>query len=76
MSMKIVKLCFYRTTNYNLLPTVVLTPLHRMKCLPDSKPEHTTAMRDPERKPHYERVGFRLAFKFICLHLGIEVSYA
>lgn len=73
--MKIVKRCAYCATCYNLLPTVLLTPLHRMTCLPDMQPENTDAMRDPERKQHWHRAGFRLALKFWCWHLGIEVHY-
>lgn len=73
--MKIAKRCVYCATNYNLLPALLVTPLLKMKCLPDMQPEPGTAMQDPERRDHWEYAGFRIAFKFWTFHFGLEVHY-
>jgi len=81
--MKIVKKCLYRATNYNLLPTVLLTPLYSVNkyCPPfstsDAKcfPRADWTWYADVPKAHWTKAGFRLAFKFICLHAGIEVHY-
>jgi hypothetical protein len=74
--MKVAKYCRYRTTCYNLVPTVLLTPLYsvvaRWPLFPASKAESLVAGRPPS---HWTRAGFRLAFKFACFHAGIEVHY-
>ena len=85
--MKIVKTCAYRTTCYNLIPSMLLTPLYSVV---NGWPSFTAAdmfrtrvlmspthgvVQVPRVAEHWDRSGFRLAFKFACFHYGIEVRY-
>lgn len=81
--MKIVKRCVYLGTNYNLLPAVLLTPLYSMTTYEPPvvarKMFAPTSEYVPGKCPKVEtywlRRGFRLAFKFLHFHAGIEVHY-
>ena len=85
--MKIVKRCAYCSTNYNLLPTILLTPLYgivegwpyrtKVELLEGVKvimsPTHGTIhVRDGA---NWWFAGFRIAFKFWRFHYGLEVHY-
>lgn len=86
--MKIVKRCAYCAQCYNLLPTFLLTPLRGPEGVEDI--HYTPALMDdikiimtvkhgtirvPRAKKLWPVNGFRLAFKFMHWHLGIEVHY-
>jgi len=63
--MKIVKTCNYRMHCYSLTPGVIITPL---RCQPPRPtPEFLSRPLDNPVS------GFRLAFKFINRHIGVEV---
>jgi hypothetical protein len=78
------KWCAYRTPNLNLLPALLYTTMYTVnpycplftradwiKWGQRSYMEHRTV----DSKIPHERGGFRLAFKFLNIHLGVEVRY-
>lgn len=77
------KFCAYCTTVYNITPALLLTPMYtinrhcpmftRAQYIEWGKRSHEK--RDIHTKVPYPLAGFRLAFKFINIHLGIEVRY-
>lgn len=81
--MKIIKRCLYRTNVINLLPSVMVTPLYSVVEGWRPKPMASYNLARAEwggvqldTPPDYWYVGgFRIAFKFIRLHAGIEVHY-
>ena len=77
--MKITKTCAYRTNYYNLLPTILITPLYSVVVGWPVFTANQAALADQVAyggpKPHWQRAGFLLSFKFACFHAGIEVHY-
>ncbi len=81
--MNIVKKCFYYTSCINLLPSVVVTPLY---VIVSGWQPHPLTYFNAQRKagniecmtkpdPWFSLGGFRVAFKFLRFHAGIEVHY-
>lgn len=68
--MRVTKTCLYCGSNWNLLPAVLFTPLYLTPGCPKLFPKG-----NPPRA-WWKRGGFLLSFKFLTLHIGIEVTYA
>ena len=73
MKLTIAKTCRFKTTNCNLLPALLLTPLYGEKRIT----AHTMLAKLPRWYVEQSGwTGFRLALKFLNLHLGMEVHMA
>lgn len=77
------KVCAYRTTTVNILPALLFTPVYAtdVYCPLFTRAEwikwglRSHEERSVKSKIPYASAGFRLSFKFINIHLGIEVRY-
>lgn len=78
------KFCAYRVTHVNVLPAILYTSLYSVNA---HCPAFTRAQwiswgvkqmddaRDVDSKIPYPKAGFRLSFKFLTYHVGIEVLH-
>jgi len=73
--MKIVKQCAYCGHVYNVLPTILVTPLYSVTEYETPAPTTDIKPGAAYPKDYWMRRGFRVALKFWRWHLGWEVHY-